>query len=86
MTVNTDPNSPMPQPKEVAADEAPRPRKKKAAEDPDALKKLELAEFFIKDLGVWDHYQKFLTEKKAEESATSPGSEGTGEKGGEPVE
>ena len=24
---------------------------------------LALAEFFIKDLGVWDHYQKFLVEK-----------------------
>lgn len=25
--------------------------------------KLERAEFFIKDLGVWDHYQKFLAEQ-----------------------
>lgn len=25
---------------------------------------LELAEFFIKDLGVWDHYQKFLVDKQ----------------------
>ena len=25
---------------------------------------LERAEFFIKDLGVWDHYQKFLAESK----------------------
>tara|TARA_Y100000034_G_C6845233_1_gene382845 strand:- start:332 stop:850 length:519 start_codon:yes stop_codon:yes gene_type:complete len=25
---------------------------------------LELAEFFIRDLGVWDHYQKFLAEKQ----------------------
>jgi len=24
---------------------------------------LEQAEFFIKDLGVWDHYQKFLADK-----------------------
>ena len=24
---------------------------------------LELAEFFIKDLGVWDHYQKFLKDR-----------------------
>lgn len=32
-------------------------------------KKLELAEFFIKDLGVWKHYQDFLAEqaKKPEE-------------------
>lgn len=29
----------------------------------EALKK---AEFFIKDLGVWDHYQKFLSEKSEE--------------------
>jgi hypothetical protein len=27
---------------------------------------LEQAEFFIKDLGVWDHYQKFLADKAAE--------------------
>lgn len=26
-------------------------------------KALNLAEFFIKDLGVWDHYQKFLAER-----------------------
>jgi hypothetical protein len=26
--------------------------------------KLEQAEYFIKDLGVWDHFQKFLTERK----------------------
>lgn len=25
--------------------------------------KLEMAEFFIRDLGVWDHYTKFLAEK-----------------------
>jgi hypothetical protein len=25
--------------------------------------KLKMAEFFIRDLGVWDHYVKFLTEK-----------------------
>lgn len=29
----------------------------------DLAKKLELAEFFIKDLGVWAHYEKFLAEK-----------------------
>jgi len=26
-------------------------------------KKLELAEFFIKDLGVWSHFEKFLADK-----------------------
>lgn len=31
---------------------------------PEKPSDLELAEFFIKDLGVWDHYQKFLAEKK----------------------
>jgi hypothetical protein len=30
----------------------------------DLAAKLEQAEFFIRDLGVWDHYQKFLTEAK----------------------
>jgi hypothetical protein len=29
-----------------------------------AQEKLEQAEYFIKDLGVWDHFQKFLTERK----------------------
>ena len=29
--------------------------------------KLELAEFFIRDLGVWDHYAKYLSEKSAAE-------------------
>jgi len=28
----------------------------------EAKKSLDLAEHFIKDLGVWDHYQKFLSE------------------------
>jgi hypothetical protein len=32
----------------------------------DAAAALEKAEFFIKDLGVWDHYQKFLKEKENE--------------------
>ena len=31
--------------------------------DASGSKGLELAEFFIKDLGVWDHYQKFLSEQ-----------------------
>ena len=30
----------------------------------DAEQKLERAEYFIRDLGVWDHYQKFLSEDK----------------------
>ena len=30
--------------------------------------KLSLAEFFIKDLGVWEHYLKFLKEKSGENS------------------
>jgi hypothetical protein len=32
----------------------------------EASDKLSKAEFFIRDLGVWDHYQKFLEEKKSE--------------------
>jgi len=34
--------------------------------------KLEMAEFFIRDLGVWEHYEKFLAEKKAETSKDTP--------------
>lgn len=30
----------------------------------DAKKQLSYAEYFIKDLGVWDHFQKFLADKK----------------------
>lgn len=33
------------------------------AEPVQAQKRLEQAEFFIKDLGVWDHFQKFLAER-----------------------
>jgi len=29
-----------------------------------AKRSLEKAEFFIKDLGVWDHYQTFLSDRK----------------------
>lgn len=38
----------------------------------DAQQKLEMAEFFIKDLGVWSHYEKFLAEKKAETVKDAP--------------
>lgn len=31
----------------------------------DIAKRLKLAEFFIKDLGVWGHYEKFLAEKSS---------------------
>ena len=34
------------------------------SQDSEVAQRLELAEFFIKDLGVWDHFQKFLAEKK----------------------
>lgn len=37
-----------------------------------AQQKLEMAEFFIKDLGVWNHYEKFLAEKKAETVKDAP--------------
>lgn len=30
----------------------------------ESASKLALAEFFIRDLGVWDHYQKFLAERE----------------------
>lgn len=65
MSANTDPNSPMPQPKDES--EAPEPKAKPKKADPDVAKKLEMAEFFIKDLGVWPHYEKFLVEQKSGE-------------------
>ena len=34
--------------------------------DADLKRRLELAEFFIEDLGVKDHYERFLAEKQAE--------------------
>lgn len=43
-------------------------RGKKAAQLPEgqAQVMLALAEYFIKDLGVWDHYQRFLAEHKGD--------------------
>ncbi len=37
--------------------------------NPEAQTALELAEYFIKDLGTWDFYQKFLKEKREEEQS-----------------
>lgn len=54
---------PLPKVKSKKAEKATPP-----IEEGEAQKKLKLAEFFIKDLGVWDHYQKFLTER----AETSP--------------
>lgn len=70
LAANTDPNSPMPTPK-VAEEGGFEPATNGKAvkvpvqtSDGDAQKKLEAAEFFIKDLGVWDHYRKFLQERE----------------------
>jgi hypothetical protein len=41
-----------------------KPPEKTASADSE---KLALAEFFIRDLGVWDHYLKFLQERQAGE-------------------
>lgn len=38
-------------------------RSEVATEPSQMQKRLEQAEFFIKDLGVWDHFQKFLAER-----------------------
>lgn len=38
---------------------------------PGLEKKLELAEYFIRDLGVWEHYTKFLTEKSQQTDGES---------------
>jgi len=35
---------------------------KKNLEKSNLEKRLEMAEYFIKDLGVWDHFQKFISE------------------------
>jgi hypothetical protein len=34
-----------------------------STKDSEIKKKLDMAEFFIKDLGVWSHFEKFLAEK-----------------------
>jgi hypothetical protein len=81
MSSNVDPNSPMPEPKDKHRDKEESSVREKAKAKPIAptgkqpfkegyvsvRTKLEKAEFFIKDLGVWDHYQKFLTEQQEEE-------------------
>jgi len=41
----------------------PAPVQAESPLDESCASALALAEFFIKDLGVWDHYQKFLVEK-----------------------
>lgn len=42
--------------------DSPKIASKKLATDTE--KQLELAQFFIKDLGVWDHFQKFLQDNQ----------------------
>lgn len=37
-------------------------------ESPQVGRSLELAEFFIKDMGVWEYYEKFLADRESEES------------------
>ena len=37
----------------------------KLPKNTDVANRLEQAEFFIKDLGVWDHFQKFLKESSS---------------------
>lgn len=58
----------VPKKKKVVPDSPASPRTAQSTQKipvsvSDAQKKLEDAEFFIKDLGVWEHYQKFLAEK-----------------------
>jgi hypothetical protein len=68
MASNADAASPAPQPKPIPQfdNEGWFPKKTKAvSEDEEGFKaKLELAEFFIRDLGVQNHYEKFLAERK----------------------
>lgn len=47
-------------PPEMGVSAAPAKAEKKS----EAAARLEAAEFFIKDLGVWDHYQTFLADRK----------------------
>ncbi len=66
-----DTSSPPPAPKSVpVAKVAPVVEK---VEESTAVEALKLAEFFIKDLGVWGHYEKFLKERSdsAEKTANS---------------
>lgn len=76
MAANTDLNSPIPEvAPEVDEDDeekleevAKAPKKFKTSRrepsaDSDLQKKLGLAEYFIKDLGVWKNYTKFLKER-----------------------
>jgi hypothetical protein len=63
---------------DTPVEEAPKPKaKKKAApavnygefpalSEGEEVATLEAAVFFMKDLGVWNHYQKFLAQRKAD--------------------
>lgn len=53
-------------PEQVAAAEAARDEAMSTS-DPVSIKALQKAEFFIRDLGVWDHYQRFLAEDAQKE-------------------
>jgi len=63
-----DPTAPPPKKEESVSEETPR--RSKVREDVAALKeRLEMAEYFIKDVGIQAHYEKFLTEKAEEKKA-----------------
>lgn len=49
----------------------PKDSTKDSAKDSAIAKKLELAEYFLHDLGVWEHYQKFLAEREEANVAAS---------------
>lgn len=54
-----------------AAEQKVVPKKVKKSEFEKLRRQLELAEFFIVDLGVKNHYDKFVAEKLAEDSAAA---------------
>ncbi len=60
MPVNGE-SAPAPQPS--AAIQASSPEKVEVPPGEDLARKLQQAEYFIKDLGVWSHYQKFLEDR-----------------------
>lgn len=63
----TDPNTPSPQPAVSEPSSESTSRLQKLQRQNQELKeKLETAEFFIKDLGVEQHYQKFIADRRAD--------------------
>lgn len=63
-----DTSSPPPKAAPIAEVVAEKSDSDLPAEDSASVEALKQAEFFIRDLGVWGHYEKFLADKAAEKS------------------